>query len=106
MTQDHEPAPPSPEPATTPPTKIDRTRVSGTWAAVIVAIIVLVFLLIFILQNLGTATVQFLGMSAGLPLGVAMLLAAIGGAVLVALIGAARIMQLRRATKRAHRALR
>ncbi|GAA5171697.1 hypothetical protein GCM10023214_52230 [Amycolatopsis dongchuanensis] len=95
------------EPTAPPrPAPIKRTRVSGTWVAVIVALIVLVFLLIFILQNLASATVNFLGMSAGLPLGVALLLAAIGGAVLVALIGAARIMQLRRATKRASRAVR
>ncbi|MTD58656.1 LapA family protein [Amycolatopsis pithecellobii] len=109
--QDNEPVTPAPgEPAApaapTSPAKIKRTRVSGTWVAVIVAIIVLIFLLIFILQNLRTASLQFLGMSADLPLGVAMLLSAIGGAVLVALIGGARIAQLRRATKRAHKALR
>ncbi|WP_236796434.1 lipopolysaccharide assembly LapA domain-containing protein [Amycolatopsis sp. GM8] len=108
--QDNEPTtqalPETAAPATpTGPAKIKRTRVSGTWVAVIVALIVLVFLLIFILQNLGDATVQFLGMSAGLPLGVAMLLSAIGGALLVALVGGARIAQLRRATRRAHKAL-
>ncbi|TVS98790.1 DUF1049 domain-containing protein, partial [Amycolatopsis bartoniae] len=83
-----------------------RTRVSGTWVAVIVALVILVFLLIFILQNLATATVNFLGMSGSLPLAVAMLFSAIAGAVLVALIGAARILQLRKATKRASRGLR
>jgi uncharacterized integral membrane protein len=109
--QDPEPtteAPPAPATPVAParPEPIKRTRVSGTWVAVIVALIILIFLLVFILQNLATATVAFLGMNGSLPLGVAMLLSAIGGAVLVALIGAARIMQLRKATKRATKALR
>lgn len=99
-----------PEPATTVapsrPAPIKRTRVSGTWVAVIVALIILTFLLIFILQNLDTATVTFLGMTGSLPLGVAMLLSAIGGAALVALVSAARILQLRKATKKAKKALR
>jgi uncharacterized integral membrane protein len=67
--------------------------------AVIVALVVLIFLLIFVLQNLAGATVYFLGMSGTLPLGVALLFAAAGGAALVALVGAARILQLRRFAK-------
>ena len=103
-------------PATTPPAeppaaptaptshaKIKPTRISGTWVAVIVAIFVLIFLLVFILQNLTDATIHFLGGAFTLPLGVALLFAAIAGALLVALVGAARIMQLRRQAKRALR---
>jgi len=80
--------------------KIRPTRISGTWAAVIVAAVVLIFLLIFILQNMTTATVNLLGFSLSMPLGVAMLFAAIAGAILVALVGTARILQLRRYAKR------
>jgi uncharacterized integral membrane protein len=83
--------------------KIKPTRISGTWVAVIVAIFVLIFLLVFILQNLTDVTIHFLGGAFTLPLGVALLFASIGGALLVALVGAARIMQLRRQTKRALR---
>lgn len=84
---------------TTGPLK--RSRISAIWVAVIVAIVILVFLLIFILQNLASATVYYLGAAGTLPLGVALLFAAVGGALLVALVGAARILQLRRhATKR------
>jgi uncharacterized integral membrane protein len=61
---------------------------------------VLIFLLVFILQNGGNATIYFLWGEASLPLGVALLFAAIGGAVLVAVVGAARILQLRRQAKR------
>ncbi|HUQ58867.1 LapA family protein [Lentzea sp.] len=76
------------------------TRISGTWIAVLVAIVVLIFLLVFILQNGGTTTIHLLWGEFSLPLGVALLFAAILGAVLVAVIGAARILQLRRQTKR------
>ncbi|KAA9161863.1 DUF1049 domain-containing protein [Amycolatopsis acidicola] len=82
------------------PARIKHTRVSGTWIAVIVALVLLVFLLIFILQNLEDATVTFLWGSGSIPLALAMLFSAIAGAALVALVGAARIMQLRKATKR------
>jgi uncharacterized integral membrane protein len=95
------PAPPAP-----PAKKLRPTRVSGTWVAVIIALLVLTFLLIFILQNLDTAAVHFLGVSAVLPLAVAMLFSAIAGALLVALVGGARILQLRKETKKARKTVR
>jgi uncharacterized integral membrane protein len=66
----------------------------------VTAALVLIFLLIFILQNLASASVHFLGAVGTLPLGVAMLFAAIAGALLVALIGSARILQLRHSVRR------
>ncbi|GLY50766.1 lipopolysaccharide assembly protein LapA domain-containing protein [Lentzea sp. NBRC 102530] len=89
--------PPAPAAA---PKKLRPTRISGTWIAVLVAIVVLTFLLVFILQNGGNATIHFLWGQFSLPLGVALLFAAIGGALLVAIVGAARILQLRRQAKR------
>jgi uncharacterized integral membrane protein len=94
---------PSAPPAPTSHAKLRPTRISGTWIAVIVAIFVLIFLLVFILQNLADVTITFLAGSFTLPLGVSLLFAAIAGALLVALVGAARITQLRRQTKRALR---
>ncbi|HWE91868.1 MAG TPA: lipopolysaccharide assembly protein LapA domain-containing protein [Pseudonocardiaceae bacterium] len=87
------------------PASVRHTRISGTWVAIIVAVIVLVFLLIFILQNLANATVSFLGAGGTLPLGVAMLLAAVAGALLVSLVGTARILQLRRHTGKQRRTI-
>lgn len=84
------------------PMKIKYTRTAGTWAAVVVAIAVLVVLLVFILQNNLPVTVTFLGLQAKLPLGVAMLMSAAVGGLLVALIGTARILQLRRHARRGH----
>ncbi|MEU4448160.1 lipopolysaccharide assembly protein LapA domain-containing protein [Actinosynnema sp. NPDC050801] len=100
-----EPAPPVAPPGTRDrttgqPAKLRPTRISGTWVAVLASIVVLIVLLVFILQNLTDATIHFLGVAGTLPLGVALLFAAIAGAILVALVGAARIMQLRRQAKR------
>ncbi|MEV6903828.1 lipopolysaccharide assembly protein LapA domain-containing protein [Amycolatopsis sp. NPDC051372] len=99
-----EPIPTDPT-TTSPPTKAGKrpTRVSGAWIAAVVAIVLLAFLLVFILQNLDSVTVHFLGMSGSLPLGIAMLLAALGGMVVIALVGGARIMQLKKATRRARK---
>ena len=57
--------------------------------------VVLLLLLIFTLQNGQRAKVSFFGWHATLPLGVALLLAAVFGVLLVALPGTARIVQLR-----------
>jgi uncharacterized integral membrane protein len=62
--------------------------------------IVLIVLLVFILENTQSVKISFFGASGHLPLGVALLLAAIGGALLVGIIGAARIVQLRRHVRR------
>ena len=62
----------------------------------------LLFLLIFILQNGRAVSISYLGMHGHLPLGVAMLLAAVCGVLLTILAGAARISQLH-AVARRHR---
>jgi uncharacterized integral membrane protein len=84
--------------------KVRRTGISFTWATVIVAIVLLVLMLIFILQNLNDVTVTFFGASGQLPLGVMLLFAAIGGAVLVAIVGVARLGQLRLNARQRRRA--
>lgn len=78
----------------------EHTRTAGTWAAVVVATVALIVLLVFILQNLQTTSVTFLGLTGDLPVGVALLLAAAIGGLLVALVGAARILQLRRTARK------
>lgn len=76
-------------------TKVPRSRMGGAWVVLLVAAFVLLLLLIFILQNGQRAEVSFLGAHGHLPMGVALLLAAIFGVLLVALPGTARIIQLR-----------
>lgn len=76
------------------------TRVSAVWVAVGVSLLFLVLLIVFILQNLDAVTVHFLGLNPSLPLGVALLIAAVAGGIVVAVAGAARVIQLRRTARR------
>ena len=89
--------PPQPEAA------LGHSRSGGLWTGLILSAIVLIFLLVFILQNQISVTIRFLGFAGSVPVGVALLLAAIAGLLLVAIPGGMRIMQLRRAARRAAR---
>lgn len=101
--QDPQAAAPA-QPAAPPPPhhKVRRTRVGGVWVALALFALVLLVLLIFILENSHTIVISFFGAKGHLPLGVALLLAAVLGVLLVVVPGTARIMQLRR-TARRHR---
>jgi uncharacterized integral membrane protein len=94
--------PPPAESLPLPQHKVKRTRTSGLWVSVAFFAVVLLLLLIFILQNGKTVDISYMGAHGHLPLGVALLLSAVCGVLLVVLAGAARISQLR-ATARRHR---
>jgi uncharacterized integral membrane protein len=64
-----------------------------------VGLVVLIVLLVFVAQNTALARFDFLGWHWSLPLGVAMLVAAVCGGLIAVLAGTARIYQLRRAAK-------
>jgi lipopolysaccharide assembly protein A len=81
---------------------IRHTRISGLWVAVALFAVILLLLLIFVLQNSKTVDISYFGAHGHLPLGVALLLAAVCGVLLVVFAGAARISQLR-AVARKHR---
>jgi uncharacterized integral membrane protein len=74
---------------------VPRSRAGGLWVAGVVFALVLLVLLIFVLENGQRADVSFFGAHGHLPMGVALLLAAVFGILLVALPGTARILQLR-----------
>jgi putative membrane protein len=80
-----------------------RTKTGIAFGSLIAGAIVLIVLLVFILENTQSVKVSFFGASGHLPLGVALLLAAIGGALLTGIVGAARIVQLRRHARRPRR---
>ena len=86
----------------TPP----RTRTSRAFSGLVAGAIVLILLLIFILENTQTVKISFLGASGHIALGIALLLGAVGGALVTGALGAARIAQVRRHTKRYSRAAR
>ena len=96
------PAPTGPDPTVTDASsrRPPRTRWGTTWVMLLTATLVLLLLLVFILQNQQRADVSFLGAHGHLPIGVALLLAAVFGVLLVALPGTARIVQLRMASRR------
>ena len=96
--------PAAPEQAALPQHTIKRTRISGLWVAVGFFAVILLLLLIFILQNSRTVDVSYMGAHGHLPLGVALLLSAVCGVLLVVLAGAARISQLRAVARRHRRA--
>ena len=79
------------------------TRASGLWASVVVALLVLLVLAVFILENGQHVKVGFFGSHGTLPLGVALLLAAVFGGLVVVLAGTVRILQLRRRSRRQER---
>jgi uncharacterized integral membrane protein len=74
---------------------VPRSRMGGLWVAAVVFAFVLLLLLLFVLQNGQRAEVSLFGARGHLPMGVALLLAAVCGILLVALPGMARIAQLR-----------
>ena len=99
------PQPPAPPAGTAPaPAQhtLKRTRISGLWVAVGCFAVILLLLLIFILQNSQKVDISYMGAHGHLPLGVALLFAAVCGVILVVLAGTARISQLR-TTARRHR---
>ena len=83
-----------------------RTRVSTAWVGAVLAALLLVLLLVFILQNGSKVPVNFLWLTGHLPLGVALLFAAVGGVLLMGLIAGARVVQLRVAAHRVEKAAR
>lgn len=103
------PEPPSPpvvaEPqasniAVTDASEVKFTRAAALWSSLIFGFLILIVLLIFIAQNTASTSFTFLRWHWDLPLGVAILLAAVCGGLITALVSAARMFQLRRVAKK------
>jgi len=95
---DYAPTPSTPAVAGQPARK--HSRSGAAWVALIVAAIVFVFLLVFVVQNPGDVQVRYFGFEGTLSLGVAMLFAAVAGALTAGLLGTVRILQLRTRARR------
>ncbi|WP_019203454.1 lipopolysaccharide assembly LapA domain-containing protein [Tsukamurella sp. 1534] len=80
--------------------QVKHTRSAALWTGLVGGAVVLLLLLVFIVQNQQNTEINLIFWTATLPLGVSLLIAAIGGALLVGLAGALRIVQLRRAAKK------
>ncbi|MGC5030089.1 lipopolysaccharide assembly protein LapA domain-containing protein [Micromonospora sp. DT229] len=84
------------------PRPVPRVRVESSLVAFAASAVVLLLLLIFILQNGQRTEVYFFGAQGQLPMGVALLLAAVFGVLLVTVHVTMRRLQLRLST-RSHR---
>lgn len=88
-----------------PPAKGGSGMSAGMWVSLIIGAVIVVLLLIFILQNNVPAEFKYFGWQFQLPLGVAMLFAAIGGIFIAGIIGSVRIFVLNRKIKKINKAL-
>lgn len=86
--------------AVRPGHEVSRTIAGSTWVALIIGAVVLVLLLVFILQNGDSAELNVFFWTWNFPIGVGMLIAAVGGALVAASIGTIRIFQLRRQVRK------
>jgi lipopolysaccharide assembly protein A len=93
---------PPPPPSPVPRPRL-HTRISGMRTGLIAGVAALIVVMIFIIQNAHAVNISFLGAHLQLSLAVALLLAAIAGALLMAAAGTARITQLRRIMRRDRR---
>jgi len=91
---------PQPPPAQGSASK--RGRLRGLWIALASSAFVLVLLLVFILENGQRVDVAYFGAHGHLPLGVALLFAAVFGNLVVLIPWAGRAMRLRAAARRSH----
>lgn len=80
--------------------RVPVTRTSAAWLAICTAALILVVLIVFMLQNTGSVEVTFLGLTGSVPLALALLIAAVGAAILTMIVGVARMTQLRRRIRR------
>jgi putative membrane protein len=94
--------PPTPAPQA-PRSRRLHTRISGMRTGLIAGVAALIVVVIFIIQNPHAVNISFLGVHLVLPLAMALLLAAIAGALVMAAAGTARITQLRRIMRRDRR---
>ena len=99
--------PPQPTPAQAAPTPRRGSlgsRIGTARTALIAGALVLIVVLIFIIENAHAVTITFFGAHLRISLAVALLLAAIAGALIMAAAGTARITQLRMTMRRNRRA--
>jgi uncharacterized integral membrane protein len=88
---------------TLPQHTVEPTRTSMVWTMVGLGVVLSFAILVFILQNGQRVRVRFLMVNGTLPLGAALLFAALLGALLVLVAGAARVLQLRVVARRHRR---
>lgn len=80
-----------------------RTRTGTAWGLAAAGTVGLLLMLVFIFQNSQETELKFLWLEGSVPVGAAMLLAAVIGAGIVVCLGAGRLLQHRLAERRHRR---
>jgi putative membrane protein len=93
----------SARPPPAPPARRRPSRIASIRMGLIAGIGVLILLVIFIVQNAHAVHITFFGAHASVSLAVALLVAAVAGALVMTAAGTARITQLRLAMRRTRR---
>lgn len=81
------------------PQATERSVSRAAWFALIAGAVALIFLLLFVLQNNAPTELTFWAWTFTSPVGVAMLFAAIAGALVTAMVGTARMIVLGRTVR-------
>jgi uncharacterized integral membrane protein len=76
------------------------TRIGSVWMAVAIGVVLGVALIDFIVQNTRSVRIEFFSVSGRIPVAVALLAAAVAGALVVLIAGVARTTQLRISRRR------
>jgi putative membrane protein len=97
-------ATPTPTPPAPPVRGPKGSKIGTARTALIAGALVLIVVLIFIIENAHAVTITFFGAHLRISLAVALLLAAVAGALIMAAAGTARITQLRMIMRRNRRA--
>lgn len=82
---------------------VARTRAASFWVSVVVTALILIALIIFLAQNSREISIHFLGWSGHISQAIALLIAAVCGALIVAIPASIRVVQLRRGAKKVAR---
>ena len=87
-------------PSSQPRQQVRGTRTGRVWVGVCAAALIIVALIVFMVQNTHTVRVTFLGMTGSTSLALMLLIAAVGGILLILILGSARILQLRHVARK------
>ncbi|NUS43450.1 MAG: DUF1049 domain-containing protein [Mycobacteriaceae bacterium] len=90
--------------STNPSVNPRKSGLGTAWVTLLLSAVVLVVLLFFILQNMNDIAVKFMNWTWTLPAGIALLLAAVAGGLVMSLLAGFRVLQLRRINKAFERA--
>ena len=96
---------PSENDATTKATRsVPKSTIAGRfWIVLGGAVVVAILLIIFIAENSQRVTIHFLGAKGSISAALALLIAAVAGAIIMLLVGTVRIVQLRGEVKHSRR---